>query len=344
MYEEIDRSGQGKWILPTIIGFVIVVGLLIVRLFGYPLGEPPYADQADLYFIVGLGPVGVCLLGSLFGILRKRSTKVNPDRLEFTEDVRNLEDFEKVYHEGDFQTKELGGHPPCGCGWAFIVLFSFGIGMIVTISMSGNQFNTIQFNLGLVERFTVVALSAILYLLGFGTAFRAMPIKNIMVRNPLYDNVAKYLSKYQVLQWITECDLVSKIIVRYKIGKGQTLKIVDDIHVFAVTSTEPMMEIEIAIENLENFGLEYTYYLSEELVPRKEEIIDIAGKEAHLIVDEIDMKKYIQVRYKMETLRSRFNIRTPESQCNLMHALVDEIAKYVSFTIEPKIKDSGPSE
>ncbi|MGY5871600.1 MAG: hypothetical protein RTV72_05090 [Candidatus Thorarchaeota archaeon] len=342
MYEEIDRSSQGKWMLSAAIGFVIVLGLLSVRLFGYPLGEPPYNDQADLYFIVGLGPVGVCLLGSLFGILRKRSTKVNPDRLEFTEDVRNLEDFEKVYHEDDFQTRELGGHPPCGCGWVFIVLFSFGIGIIVTFSMSGNQFSTIQFNLGLVERFTVVALSAILYLLGFGSAFRAMPIENKMVRNPLYDSVAKYLSKYQVLQWITECDLVSKIIVRYKIGKGQTLKAIDDIHVFAVTSTEPVMEIEIAIESGENFGLEYTYYLSEGLGVQKDEIIDVAGKEAHLIIAEIDTKKYIQVRYEMETLRTRFNIRTPESQCNLMYALVDEVSKYMSVAEVPKIEDSTP--
>ncbi len=339
MYEEIDRSGQGKWMLPTIIGFVIIVGLLIVRLFGYPLGNPPYTEQADLFFIVGLGPVGLCLLGSLFGILRKRSIKVNPDRLEFTEDVRKLEDFEKVYQEDDFATGELGGHRPYGCGWAFTVLFSLVTGLVPAFAMSMNQLN-----LGLVERIIVVTLSATLYLVGFVTAFRAMPIGNNMVRNPLNESFAKYLSKWQVLQWITECDLVSKIIVRYKIGKGQTLKIIDDIHVFAVTATEPKMEIEITIENRDNFGLEYTYYLSEGLGTRKDEIIDVAGKEAHLIVDEIDKNKYIQVRYEMGTLRAQFNIRTPESQCNLMHALVDEVAKYVSFTIVPKIEDSGPSE
>jgi len=262
---------------------------------------------------------------------------VNPDRLEFTEDVRKLEDFGKVYHEDDFETGELGGHRQYGYGWAFTVLFAFVSGLVPAFAMSMNQLN-----LGLVERIIVVTLSATLYLAGVVTAFRAMPIENKMVRNPLNESIAKYLSKYQVLQWITECDLVSKIIVRYKIGKGQTLKIIDDIHVFAVTSTEPMMEIEITIENRDNFGLEYTYYLSEGLGTRKDEIIDVAGKEAHLIVD--DMNKYIQVRYELGTLRAQFNIRTPESQCNLMHALVDEIAKYVSFTIVPKIEDSGPNE
>ncbi|MHA1480728.1 MAG: hypothetical protein ACTSQZ_04840 [Candidatus Thorarchaeota archaeon] len=336
LYEEIDTSGQGKWILPAALVFVIVVGLLIVRLFVYPPGDPPYDDQADLFLIIGIGPVGVCLLGSLFGILRKRATKVNPDRLEFTEDVRKLEDFGKVYHEGDFRTGELGGHPTYMCGWAFIVLIAFAAGLVAVFLMSSIQFY--------LEPVIHVTLSAILYVAGFSTAFRAIPIGNKLVRNPLNESVAKYLSKYQVLLWITECDLVSDIIVRYKIGKGQTLKVIDDIHVFAVTSTEPMMEIEITTNNIENFGLEYTYYLSEELVPLKEEIIDVVGKKAHLIVNEIDKNKYIQVRYEMGTLRAKFNIRTPESQCNLLHALVDEVSKYRSVAKIPKIENSASDE
>ena len=44
----------------------------------------------------------------------------------------------------------------------------------------------------------------------------------------------------------------------------------------------------------------------------------------------------------METLRTRFNIRTPESQCNLMYALVDEVSKYMSVAEVPKIEDSTP--
>ena len=44
LYEEIDTSGQTKWILPTIIGFFLVVGLSIVRFFMMPLGNPPFND------------------------------------------------------------------------------------------------------------------------------------------------------------------------------------------------------------------------------------------------------------------------------------------------------------
>jgi len=112
LYEEIDTSGQAKWILPTIIGFILIVGLSIVRLFMMPLGDPPFNDQVDLVAIIGFTPIVACLLGTFFGALRKRATKINPERLEFTSDVRNLDDFGKVYFEGDFKTGELGGGPP----------------------------------------------------------------------------------------------------------------------------------------------------------------------------------------------------------------------------------------
>jgi hypothetical protein len=189
-----------------------------------------------------------------------------------------------------------------------------------------------------------VDLQEFLYLAGYGTAFRAMPIGNIMVRNPFYDSVGRYLSEYQVLLWIIECDLVSKIIVRYKIGKGQMLKIIDDTHVLAVTSTEPELEIEISIDNLKDISTEYTYYLSEGLPSLKKETIDVAGKEVHVIVDEIDRKKCIRVHYDMSTLRAQWDTRTPERQCNLMHAMVDEVSKYMSITKVPKIEDSEPNE
>ena len=336
MYEEIDISGQTKWILFTIVGFLAVVGLSIVRLFGFPLGDPPYNEQVALVAIIGFSPMAACLLGSILGALRKMAIKVNPDRLEFTDDIRNLNDFDKVYHEGDFRTGNLGGQPVYMCGTGLLVLIGLCIGFMTVFLMDtiGSFFGSI------VE----VGVVGIMYMAGVVFAYRGGYIRNKMIRNPLNESIVKNLSKYQVLQWITECDLVSKIIVRYKIGKGQTLKAIDDIHVLAVTSTEPVMEIEITIDDLDNFGLEYTYYPSKELVSRKEEIIDVAGKEAHLIVDEIDMKKYIQVRYEMGSLRASFNMRTPGSQCNLMHALVSEVSKYMSVTKIPKIEDSGPNE
>lgn len=336
MYEEIDRSGQGKWLLPAILGFIVIVGLLIVRLFVYSLGDPPYNNQVDVVALFGFAPVGACILGSLFGALKKRSTKVNPDRLEFTDDVRNLDDFGKVYYEGDFKTGELGGHPAYGCGWAVSLMISVFSGFIVLFSMDvvGPVIGSIM----------EVVLVAVFYIAGYVLAFRGVSMGSKLVKDPLYHRITKYLTKYNVLQSITGCDLVSEIIVRYKLGKGQTLKVIDDIHVLAVTSTEPVMEIEITVEKMENIGPEYTYYLPEGLSTRKEERIDVAGKETILIVDEIDMKSFIRVRYDMNRMRARWNLGTPESLCDLMHALVDEVSKNITITKIPKVEDSAPNE
>lgn len=336
MYEEIDTSGQGKWILYAIIGFIVIVSLFLLRFFGITLGEPPYSDQLDVVLIIIFAPMGACLTGSLFGILRKRAIRINPDRLEFTEDVRALDDFGKVYYEGDFETDVLGGHPVYGCGWILIMITSvfLGGGVLFGIDAVGP---TIGF---LIEVFLV----AVLYIVGFRFAYKGVPMTNRLVKDPLYHRITKYLDKYDVLKSMKQCDEVSSVIVRYKVGKGQTLKVVDDIHVFAVTSTEPSLEVEITIEKMENIGPEYTYYLPEGLGTRKEELIDVAGKETHLIVDEIDMNSFIRMRYDMNRMRARWNLGTPESLCDLMHALVDEVSKHMSVTKIPKIEDSAPDE
>jgi len=336
MYEEIDRSGQAKWTLPTIMGFIVIVGLLTVKLFWDPLGDPPYTNRVDVVFLIGFAPLGACLLGSLFGALRKRATRVNPDRLEFSDDVRNLDDFGEVYYEGDFRTGELGGHPVYGCGWAITLMLTVFLGFMVLFSM-----DVVGPVIGSIVEIILVAL---FYIAGYVSAFRGAPMGSKLVKDPLHHRITKYLTKCDVLRSITQCDLVSEIIVRYKIGKGQTLKVIDDIRVLAATTTEPSFEVEITIEKMENIGPEYTYYLSEGFATKNEELIHVAGKEAHLLVDEVDMNSFIRVRYDMGTLRSRWNLGTPESLCHLMHALLDEMSKYVSFTIVPKIEDSELNE
>jgi hypothetical protein len=336
LYEEIDTSGQTKWILPTIIGFIVIVGLAIVRFFMMPLGDPPYNDQWDLVLIIGISPMGAGILGSVFGALRKSAIRLNPDRLEFTDEVRKLDDFAKVYYEGDFKSQELGANPGYLCLWALSIIAGLGIGMAMVFWM-----NTIGAFIGSI---VMVSAVGIMYMAGVTFAYRGGYIPSKLVGNPLPVRITKYLTKQNVLNSINECDLVSEIIVRFKVGRGQSLKAVDDIHVMAVTSTEPVLEIEITIEKMENIGPEYTYYLTEGLSTRKEEKIDVDGKDTLLTVDEIDMKSFIRVRYDMNRMRARWNLGTPESLCDLMHALVDEISKYMSVTKVPKIEDSAPDE
>ncbi|MGY5859881.1 MAG: hypothetical protein RTU63_10980 [Candidatus Thorarchaeota archaeon] len=336
MYEEIDTSGQTKWILSTIIGFVVIVGLAIVRFFAMPLGDPPFNDQMDLVAIIGFTPMAACLLGSLFGALRKMAIKINPDRLEFTSDVKKLKDFGLVYYTEDFKKVELGGNPAYMCGWAFSVIISMCLGFMLLFGM-----DTIGSFVGSIVE---VSVTGIMYVAGVYFAYRGGYIRNKMVKNPLDFRITKYLTKYDVLGSIARCDLVSEIIVRYKIGKGQALMAIDDIHVMAVTSTEPEMEVEITIQRMENLGPEYTYYFPEGLSTRKEETIDVDGKDTILIVDEVDMKSFIRVRYDMNRIRARWNLADDGSICELMHAFVDEVSKYMPVTKVPKIEDSALSE
>jgi len=336
LYEEIDRSGESKWILPTIIGFVVVVGLAIVRFIMIPLGDPPYNDQWDLVLIIGISPMGACILGSIFGAIRKSKIKLNPDRLEFTDEVRKLDDFGKVYYEGDFKSQGLGINPGYICLWALSMIAGLCIGMAMVFWM-----NTIGAFIGSI---VMVSTVSIMYVAGVTFAYRGGFIQSKLIGNPLPVRITKYFTKQNVLNSISRCDLVSEIIVRFKVGVGQSLKVVDDIHVMAVTSTEPVMEIEITIEKMENIGPEYTYYFPEGLSTRKEEQIDVNGKDTILTIDEIDMKSFIRVRYDMNRMRARWNLSDDGSLCDLMHAIVDEISKYVTVTKVPKIEDSAPDE
>ncbi|TFG27214.1 hypothetical protein EU527_18805 [Candidatus Thorarchaeota archaeon] len=325
MYEEIDTSGQGKWISIAAIGFIITIGIVIVRFFMIPLDEPPYIDSPEMVIVIGFTPFLAVLFGSLFGFLKKRATKINPDRLEFMDDARPLGDFGKVYYEGDFETGDLGGHPLYGCGWAILLIVSIFPGFILLFTI-----NTFLVNaLGVL----MTSFTAVFYVAGYISAFRGSPIATRLVKDPLHFRITKYLSKMDVLDSIKRCDIVKSIVVKFKVGKGHSLKVIDDIHVFAEMTTDPPLEIEITIEKMENIGPEYTYFLSSSDGTRKEESIEIDGKTTFLTIDEVDMRSFVRMRYNMGTVRARWNLGTPESLCDLMHALLDEIKKYEDFQI-----------
>ncbi len=336
LYEEIDTSNQAKWILPTIIGFVVIVGLSILRFFMMPVEPPPFNNQVDLFVIIGFTPMASCLIGSLFGVMRKMAIKINPDRLEFTEYERELDEFRKIYYEADFKSNELGGNPTFMCGWVLSLTVSLCIGFFIIFWMIdiGSYISSI------VE----VGAIAVLYVLGNYFGYRGGYIRSEMVRDPLFSHITKYLSKYDVLKSMTQCDLISKIIVRYKFGKGQSLKVIDDIHVFTVTSTEPPLDVEITIDNMENIGPEYTFFYSDSLATRRDVIIDVAGRDAILTVGEIEMRSFIRLRYDTGSLKSKWNLGTPERLCDLMHAIVEEVAKEISVSKVPNSEESHLEE
>jgi hypothetical protein len=327
MYEEIDRSGQGKWVPVAAFGFVVVVGLLAVRLLSNPITEVAL-NAVDLVAIIGFSPTVGFLLGSLFGFLRKRSTKISLDMLEFTEEVRDFDDFGKIYFEGDFETADLGGHPVYGCGWAILLIFTVFAGFAVLFGMDAVGY--------LPGSYIEITLVAVLYPVGVHFAFRGAPMGSAYVKNPLHFRITKYLSKEDVLRSILQCEDVDSIIVRFRLGKGQALKAIDDIRVFAVTATDPSFEIEITIQEMESIGPQYTYHLVEGTLIQKEEKISVDDKDAFLIIDEIDANSIIRVRYDMGRLRAKWALGTPRELCNLMHAFIEEIGKHTVGSSNPE--------
>ena len=325
MYEEIDRSGQGKWIPAAAFGFIVVVGLLSIRLLSDPIIEVPL-NEPELVGIIGFTPMVGFLIGSLFGFLRKRSTKINLDMLEFSDESRDFEDFGKVYFEGEFETTHLGGHPAYGCGWAIVLVFTAGAGFAVLFGMEATGY--------LLGSYVEIIIVAALYPAGFHLAFRGGPISSPYVNNPLHHRITKYLSKEDVLRSILQCESVESIIVKFKLGKGQMLKVIDDIRVYAITSTSPEMDIEITIENMERIGPEFTYHLEEGALIRKEDRIEVNGKEALLTVDEIDADSIIRVRYDMGSLRAKWTLGTHDEICNLLHRLIDEVDKQIGLSAQ----------
>jgi len=269
-------------------------------------------------------------------LLEKRTTKINTDLLEFSEEIRELDDFGKVYFEGDFETDELGGHPVYGCGWAIVLMTTSFLGFAVLFGM-----DVIGPALGSIIE---VLLAAILYFAGFFFAFRGASMKSKLVRDPLHFRITKYVTKMNVLQSMMQCNLVSSMIVKYRVGKGQSLKVIDDIHVFAVTSTDPALEIEVTIEKMENIGPEYSYFIAEDIISRQEQTINVAGKDAILTIDKADMRFVMKIRYDMGKIRARWNLAMPSSLCDLMHAFIDEVKQYTDVRLIPKEEKIVTSE
>jgi len=323
MYEEIDKSGHTKWDIIALFGFISVVGLLAFRLFAMPIDIPPQIDQIDVIAIIGFSPLAAMLIGSFIGYMKKRTTKINTELLEFTEETREIDDFGKVYFEGDTETPELGGHPAYTCGWVIILIMSPFLGFGILFGMDVVE--------PIIGSIIEMLLAAILYSAGFVFAFKSASMTSKLVRNPLYFRITKYVTKMDVLLSMMQCDLVSSVIVKYRVGKGQSLKTVDNIRVFLVTSTDPALEVEVTINKMENIGPEYTYHFVESNASRYSNSINVSGKDAILTIDEVDMRSIIKIRYDMNRVRARWNLATPSSLCDLIHALLDEVKKHADF-------------
>ncbi len=322
MYEEIDTSSYGKW--NPVIGFVLIVLVAVFSWQFFFVSNEVNMDIDPGYgILVAFTPFIFYSVGSVLGFFRKRSTTINVGHLEFEEQTRELDDFGQVYYEGDDETGDLGGHPVYICGWTLVLIASV---LILYAIMS--FIDTFGYTFGVS---ILLTLGAVLYFVSIFFAFKGTPISSNLVRNPLHHRITKYFTREYVGKYLKNCDIVSSVIMRYRIAQGHSLKAVDDVRLILVTSTAPPLEVEVTIPKMETIGPEYTFYLSESIEERGEETIIVDDKDIILTKGESDMRSYVRVRYDMNRIRAKWALQTERELCFLLNVLLDEVKKYVDF-------------
>ena len=132
---------------------------------------------------------------------------------------------------------------------------------------------------------------------------------------------------------LLRCDRITSIIVRYREGIGQALKVITDIRVCAVTNTQPHLEIEITINDMERIGPEYTFRLSQSIAHGEESKVSVSGKMAILTLGEENMRSFLRLRYDFGLIRAKWALGSDDELCELVHAMLKEISRYEEFII-----------
>ncbi|MHA1481286.1 MAG: hypothetical protein ACTSQZ_07680, partial [Candidatus Thorarchaeota archaeon] len=252
MYEEIDYSGQGIIKLAAIFVYVVMMFMFIFIALGIP-PEDVYFEDPLILFVLIIVPIASFLIGSLLGFLTKSRIRISTDRMEFNEETRSITKFGSVYYEGSEIANELIGHMPSACTW---ILFLLSPIVLVVPLFSASPF---------IAAIIVTISCGLLYPVGYHLFRRASAIRTGMVGNPLLFRLTKYLTVDNALHTLLECQYVDDVIVKYRRAQSDLLNLIDDVHVFIVTKTDPVLEIEVTLEKIQNIGLELTISLEERL-------------------------------------------------------------------------------
>ena len=332
MFEEIDTSGEQALKIPTYLAYACVVLLMFFYIQTIRI-DIPIIQNAVLFLLIGVGPLCALILGSLFGALRKRRIKIDVTRLEFKEDTRELSEFGAVYYEGDFATEHLGGEVPWACGMFLLIivaaLFNFGLMFICDMNP-------------IIMSRSLFVLVIIFFPLGVHASYRATPIANNLVINPLYHRITKHFDIHDALNVMNNCEHTSRVIIKYRKGIGRDLKVIDDVHAFIITTTEPELEIEVNIADIANIGPDFTLHLPDATLNSKEEIIRVAGHDAMLTFNETGSSSTIELKYMMNRFRVRILLRSSKKVCALLTTLLQYAKEYVPemrFVDKPSVTE-----
>ena len=327
MYDEIDYSGQGIVKIASIFVYAIMMLLFLFVALGIP-PESTYIEDVNLLFILVMEPFAAVVLGSILGFITKYRVRISTDGLVFNDETRRLSEFGSAYFEGSETSIKLGGYLPSGCAWIiFIASVPTSLDLILVF--------TTPFIAGIV--FTVAC--GFLYYVGYRLTKSAAPIRTHMVKNPIYQRLTKFISVDQALDTFKQCQYSDHLIVKYRHAKGEILNLIDDVHVFIITTTDPVLEIEVTLENIAKIGLELTATFEERIASQKEETIKVDGTDAILTVKDTGMNTLVSISYDMNRFSERLALGSAKKNCNLLEALLHELKQHIS---ELTIKDRDP--
>ena len=265
-----------------------------------------------------LAPISFFLLGTFFGVLTKRRIRISTDRFAFNDETRILKEFGSVYHEGSETSNELAGKLASYSAWTSSLVVSVFLAFPLLILPP------------LLIGLSLTALGVFLYPIGYYLIKRASPILSSMFNNPLHQHLTKHLRIEDVLQNFEECQYVGNIIVKYRYAESDVLNLIDDVHVFLVTKTIPILEIEVSLESIRKVGLELIFTLSERSLSQKEEIITVDGMDALLKVKNTGMNTVVTISSLMDILRYGLASGNAKMNCKLLEKLLIELTQHIS--------------
>ncbi len=334
MYKEIDRSGQSKWICPGILLYVTMLGLTWVWLSFVPEGTE-IAHSGTLSYLFMFGPILSLILGSLVGYLLKTAIKINPDLLFYTDESREISEFGELYHEEEYETGDLSGYSNYLCFMFLLIPPSLVCGHFI-----GVFFPVVN---DIIPLALLLFLMAILYPVGVKATYHIVSISSLLVTNPLQADVSEDLRMERALIGMKKCELIDSIYVEYRTGTGENLRVVSDVHVFLITTTEPPFTIAITTEDraMSYLGPEFTYVLESISARNQMETIDVKGNAVFLSVKNIEKGTQISVRYMSMYCSAGLIFESVWKCCNLLNTLLDEIKKHVPFKVVPKTPESS---
>ena len=181
----------------------------------------------------------------------------------------------------------------------------------------------------------LLVLIGVLYPIGAYLFYHITSIPSDLVRNPLLEEIDEDFTMEKAINRMKRCKMVDSILVEYRTGLGEKLRIVSDVQVVLITPTAPQFSIRIPIENICINGPEFMCFLENISTRNSVETIHIYGNTALLSVKIVEKGTLISIRYDIID-RYVIPFFSIESCCNLLNAFLDEIKKDIPFEIVSK--------